>query len=98
MGKQIKTKQKLPWWSYKVKKGDNNYEQRTDRKNDFFDFDSDQNFQIELHYKNCCDGFKQFGDKHTIIGDQNRVQNGYIYQVWGTSSDPNTWFEQNATI
>jgi hypothetical protein len=33
--------EEVPWWSYKVKKGDDNYDLRTDTINDFFDFDSD---------------------------------------------------------
>lgn len=26
------------------------------------------------------------------------VQNGWQYEVWGTSEDPNTWLEQNITL
>ena len=39
-----------------------------------------------------------FGETHTIIGDQRCVKNGFKYHVWGASTDPNTWFEQNSTI
>jgi hypothetical protein len=63
------TKQ-VPLWGYKVKPGDHNYNSRDDKVNDFVNFDPDQNFQIEMHYRNCCDGVKQFGDKYTIVGDQ----------------------------
>lgn len=91
-------------WSYKVKKGDDNYDLRTDTVNDYFDFESYQNFQIELHYQECCSGRKKFGDKYIIVGDMFGVQkigkNGkkYKYHVWGTSKDSATWFEQNCTI
>lgn len=44
IGVNSKVLKKVPWWSYKVKKGDNNYNQRSDTVNDFMDFDSDQNF------------------------------------------------------
>jgi hypothetical protein len=98
MGRQAQVSRKVPWWSYKVKQGDSNYDQRTDTKNNYMDFDSDQNFQIELHYKECCSGKKQFGDKHVIVGDMNCVKTGYLYHVWGTSSDCSTWREQNCTL
>ena len=88
----------VPQWGYKVKYGDDNYASRTDKVNKFMDFDSDQNFQIEQHWKECCNGIKQFGDKHLIVGDQNRIQNGYKYHVWGTSNLPTTWREQNCTL
>lgn len=26
------------------------------------------------------------------------VQNGWLYEVWGASEDPNTWLEQNITL
>ena len=64
----------------------------------WIDFDSDQNFQIELHYQECCSGKKQFGDKHLIVGDMNCVKNGHKYNVWGTSQVSITWFEQNCTL
>ena len=50
MGHQHQVIKKVPWWSYSVKKGDSNYALRTNTVNDYMDFDSDQNFQIELHY------------------------------------------------
>jgi hypothetical protein len=58
MGRQAQVSKKVPWWSYKVKQGDANYELRTDAVNSYMDFDSDQNFQIELHYQECCSGKK----------------------------------------
>jgi hypothetical protein len=36
-----------------------------------------------------------FGHKIIIVGDQNMVKTGFKYEVWGTSSDPSTWFEKN---
>ena len=103
MGTQQQMPNMIYKWSYSVKKGDDNYDLRTDTVNDYFDFDSDQNFQIELHYQECCSGKKKFGDKHLIVGDMFGVQkigkNGkYKYHVWGTSEDSATWFEQNCTI
>jgi hypothetical protein len=41
MGGQQQGSKKVPWWSYKVKQGDGNYALRTDKINDYFDFDSD---------------------------------------------------------
>lgn len=32
-------------------------------------YDSDQNSQIELHYKDCISGKIPFGKRLTIIGD-----------------------------
>ena len=26
------------------------------------------------------------------------VKNGWFYEVWGASEDPNTWVEQNITL
>ena len=98
MGYQKKVSKKVPWWSYKVKHGDANYALRTDKINDYFDFDSDQNFQIELHYQECCSGIKLFGDKYIIVGDMNCIKTKYKYHVWGTSKDPSTWYEQNCTL
>lgn len=40
----------VPLWAYKVFSGDNNYSQRTDKSDDFMDFDPDQSWQIEAHY------------------------------------------------
>ena len=61
---------KVGFWSYKVDKADHNYADRTDKVDDWMDFDSDQNFQIEMHYKACCDGItNKFGDKYIIVGD-----------------------------
>eukprot|EP00347_Sterkiella_histriomuscorum_P003822 403362807 len=81
-------------WSYKVNRGDSNYLQRHDTTNDWFAYDQDQNDQIEKHYKYCC---KQnlFLVKITIIGDQSKKKNDFTYQVYGQSSDPNTWIQQN---
>ena len=47
-----KTKQ-IGWWSYFVKKDDLNFDDRTDKVDNFMDFDSDQNYQIEMHYLEC---------------------------------------------
>jgi hypothetical protein len=41
MGNQKQVSKKVPWWSYKVKQGDANYALRTDKINDYFDYDSD---------------------------------------------------------
>jgi hypothetical protein len=48
--REIANVKKVANWSYKVKQGDENYDLRTDTTNDFMDFDSDQNLQIEFHY------------------------------------------------
>ncbi len=40
-------------WAYKVCKRDANYNERTDKANDFFEFDEDQNWQIEMFYQEC---------------------------------------------
>lgn len=32
------------------------------------------------------------------MGDIQCQKNGWLYHVWGTSADPNTWFEQNTTV
>jgi hypothetical protein len=37
----------VPVWGYKVWPSDANYEQRTDRVNDFFELDEDQRKQVE---------------------------------------------------
>ncbi|TNV85324.1 hypothetical protein FGO68_gene8464 [Halteria grandinella] len=90
---------KVPWWSYWVKSSDANFAKRQDKSVDFFEFDSDQNFQIEMFYKECCEGVnRQFGDRFTIVGDQLMKQTGHTYQVWGESKDPSTWVEQNVTL
>eukprot|EP00347_Sterkiella_histriomuscorum_P016158 403354258 len=81
-------------WSYKFNNGDANYNDRHDKENDWFDYDLHQNNQIEQHYQQCC----QQGDfkiVHQIIGDQNQQQNGIIYHVSGTSSDPSTWTQKD---
>eukprot|EP00347_Sterkiella_histriomuscorum_P016753 403351985 len=81
-------------WSYKVNKGDSNYNDRHDKENDWFDYDLHQNSQIEQHYQQCC----QQGDfqiVHQIIGDQNHQKNGFTYHVSGTSSEPSTWTQKN---
>ena len=77
---------------------DANYSARTDKINDFFTFDADQNWQIERHYQDCISLRKRFGEKHIIIGDAVAVKNGWLYAVWGTSRDPNTWVEQNTSL
>jgi hypothetical protein len=41
---------------------------------------------------------KPYNTEHRIIGDQNAVKNGWIYAVWGPSSDPTKWQEQNITV
>ncbi len=43
-------------------------------------------------------GRKSFGTKHQIVGDLGKNKNGWLYDVWGSSSDPNTWFEQNKSV
>lgn len=91
-------KVQVPQWSFKVFAHDGNYNKRQDKVNDFFDFDPDQNWQIERHYQDCVSGFKKFGEQHIIIGDINAQKNGWRYAVWGASSDTNTWREQNITL
>ncbi len=85
----------VPWWSYKVKKGDENYDRRHDKKNDFFELDYDQTTAIEKFYQECCQGISNFGDKTPIVGDENMKKNGFIYEVWGQNRDPSTWYEKN---
>lgn len=92
-GESRMEKKKIPIWSYKVFPKDNNYSQRSDLVNDFFDYDPDQCFQIENHYQSCLDGSIQFGVKYTIVGDQFKKKSGNLYNVWGNSADPSTWFE-----
>ena len=41
MGTQQRMPNMIYKWSYSVKKGDDNYDLRTDTVNDYFDFDSD---------------------------------------------------------
>ena len=41
MGTQQQMPNMIYKWSYSVKKGDDNYDLRTDTVNDYFDFDSD---------------------------------------------------------
>ncbi|TNV84716.1 hypothetical protein FGO68_gene4511 [Halteria grandinella] len=95
----ISIQQKVPWWSYFVKKGDSNYHQRQDKSVEFVEFDSDQNYQIEMFFQECKFGQKRkFGERFTIVGDQQLAKNGFLYQVWGASEDPSTWFEQNVTL
>lgn len=81
-----------------MKKGDRNYNDRQDKTVDFFEFDSDQNYQIEQVFQECIKGLRKFGEKFTIIGDQNCLSNGWQYEVWGTSDDASTWFERNITL
>ena len=71
---------------------------RTDKLNDFMDLDSDQSWQIERHYEDCCKKIKPFNTTHEIIGDMGQVKNGWKYAVWGSTSDPSSWFEQNVTL
>ena len=49
---------KVAKWSYKVFPHDANYNERTDKENDFFDFDSDQYLQVEALYNECRNGTK----------------------------------------
>ena len=52
-----------------------------------------------MHYQACCDGQLKFGDEFTIVGDfLGKSKYNYNYNVWGTSEDPSTWFEQNKSI
>jgi len=46
----VSQKIQVPQWSFKVFPHDANYHQRQDKANDLFDFDPDQNWQIERHY------------------------------------------------
>ena len=87
----------IPQWSFKVYPDDDNYKDRHDKTNDFFDFDPDQNWQIERHYQDCVSKSKKFGEKHIIIGDINGQKNDWNYAVWGLTADVNTWNEQNIT-
>lgn len=56
-------------WAFKVYPLDASYPKRTDKVNDFQDFDPDQNWQIERHYQDCSTGIKPLGSRHEIIGD-----------------------------
>ena len=59
-------------WSYKVYPNDANYNQRIDTANDWFEYDSDQNFQIEMHYQKCLEsGDYGIGNAFIVIGDLN---------------------------
>jgi hypothetical protein len=53
------------WWAYQIDNG-------KDVQN-FNPYDSDQNFQIEMHYQLCLDGYKKFGSNQTITGDAQGV-------------------------
>ncbi|CDW87812.1 poly adp-ribose polymerase member 14-like protein [Stylonychia lemnae] len=81
-------------WSYKVFQGDSNYHQRTDQTGDWFDFDYDQNNQIESHFQKCKQ-LDTYGQKQKIIGDMNMQKNGFEYMIYGYSKDPSQWFEEN---
>ena len=95
----ISTKKvQVPQWAFKVFPQDGNYNQRHDKVNDYFEFDPDQNWQIERHYQDCVSGYKRFGEQHIIIGDFNAQKNGWRYAVWGSSADIQTWKEQNVTL
>ena len=61
-------------WSYKVFPADKNYNQRDDKVNDFFKLDSNESWQIEMHYKDCNSGKNNYGDIYTIAGDQGKVR------------------------
>lgn len=70
----ISALKKVPWWSYRVTKGDSNYDHRQDKSVDYFELDSDHNFQIESFFQECKKGLKRnIGDRFTIVGDQNCV-------------------------
>ncbi|CDW85392.1 UNKNOWN [Stylonychia lemnae] len=84
-------------WYYKVYKHDANYASRQDQINDWFELDNDQNVQVESHYQDCCNK-NSFGSEYYIVGDQNRIKNGFGYAVFGNSQDPSTWYEKNMQI
>ncbi|CDW86806.1 poly adp-ribose polymerase member 14-like protein [Stylonychia lemnae] len=81
-------------WFYAVRPSDANYYQRPNKNEDWFPLDPDQNRQVEGHYKSCCQK-NLFGQKLEIVGDQDMQQNGFHYEVWGTSHNPSTWYEKN---
>ncbi|CDW84031.1 UNKNOWN [Stylonychia lemnae] len=91
---QVTNNSKGYQWYYKVNPSDSNYGDRHDKVNNLFAFDTHQNDQIEAHYKKCCSN-KTFGEYTFITGDQNQVQNGFKYAVWGSSSDSTQWYEMN---
>ncbi|CDW78777.1 poly adp-ribose polymerase member 14-like protein [Stylonychia lemnae] len=66
-------------WYYKVYQNDANYVNRHDKVNDWFQLDDDQNEQIEYHYQDCCKK-NTFGTMKPIVGDQNRIKNGFETQ------------------
>ncbi|CDW79780.1 poly adp-ribose polymerase member 14-like protein [Stylonychia lemnae] len=81
-------------WSYKVFPTDHNYSLRTDLIGNWFDFDSDQNDQIEAHYQYCVKS-NMYGLKYTVVGDSQQKKNGFQYHVYGKNHDSSTWFEEN---
>lgn len=95
---EVEIVEDAPQWAYKVFKVDENYQTRTNKVNDFMDFDPDQNWQIEKHYQECCKSLKEFNTKFVVIGDSSGVKNGYQYAVWGKDSNPNNWYEKNTQL
>eukprot|EP00347_Sterkiella_histriomuscorum_P004024 403362037 len=81
-------------WSYKVFSADENYKDRHDKANDQFDYDLHQNSQIEEYYQQCCQS-NNFSVPCIIVGDNNMQQNGFIYHVYGASSNVATWKQKN---
>eukprot|EP00347_Sterkiella_histriomuscorum_P008969 403343038 len=81
-------------WSYKVQSSDENYNDRHDKVNNWFDYDLHQNSQIEQHYQQCCQT-NNFSVPYQIIGDQNMQRNGFTYHVFGASSNIATWKQKN---
>ena len=89
------------WWAYEVDPNDSNYHTRNFPQLDCVFYDSDQNFQIEMHYSQCVSGVQPFGKTQTITGDQNKKQNGFAYDAWGSSAraglHDTTWRQKNLT-
>eukprot|EP00347_Sterkiella_histriomuscorum_P013563 403364236 len=81
-------------WAYKVFPKDPNYHERSDTVNDWFNFDYDQNVQIEKHFQDCIKKAK-IGKRMSITGDMGQSKNGFFYEVFGLSADPDDWYEVN---
>ncbi len=52
---------KAAQWSYRVYPCDSNFRDRTDQKNDYMDYEPDENWEIEAKYQRSCKGELKFG-------------------------------------
>ena len=75
-------------WSFKAERTDPNWDQRTDQKRDFHNYDDETNKLVEAIYQKCKNGTKEFGEEH-------RIKKGKDYVICGDSQATSSWVQKN---